>query len=258
MDIGTCAKFVDAVIDKALHDSQKQYLTMHRNRFIFTLQELVGCLPAKRFVDIGTSGLFPGIVRDISISTEVCGTAYSDTPDQTVRPVPFRGGGDLQYFLGNPELFPYDIPDGTFDLVLCAEVLEHMSRDPMALLSEMNRILEVGGSLVVTTPNIASYRAILNAMNHEMPYNFYAFNRNGATDRHNIEYTPKLLAALLKEAGFGIRTLTTVDCWSSPDKRLIDFARSHGFSGELRGDDIIVTATKTGGVQDRYPAIMYV
>jgi SAM-dependent methyltransferase len=42
--------------------------------------------------------------------------------------------------------------DATVDVVLCAEVLEHMA-DPQAAIAEMARILKPGGHAVITTPN---------------------------------------------------------------------------------------------------------
>ena len=43
------------------------------------------------------------------------------------------------------------LADSTFDLVLCAETLEHV-RDVQLLLSEARRVLRPGGRLAVTTP----------------------------------------------------------------------------------------------------------
>ena len=44
---------------------------------------------------------------------------------------------------------PFD--DGSFDLVLCAETIEHV-RDVQLLLSEIRRVLRPGGTLALTTP----------------------------------------------------------------------------------------------------------
>lgn len=46
---------------------------------------------------------------------------------------------------------PLPLPDNQFDLVLCAETLEHV-RDVQMLLSEARRVLKPGGRLAVTTP----------------------------------------------------------------------------------------------------------
>jgi ubiquinone/menaquinone biosynthesis C-methylase UbiE len=46
---------------------------------------------------------------------------------------------------------PLPFDDGEFDLVLCAETLEHV-RDVQLLLSEARRVLRPGGTLAITTP----------------------------------------------------------------------------------------------------------
>jgi len=42
--------------------------------------------------------------------------------------------------------------DGSFDLVLCAETIEHV-RDVQLMLSEIRRVLRPGGTLALTTPS---------------------------------------------------------------------------------------------------------
>ena len=44
------------------------------------------------------------------------------------------------------------LPDATFDLVWCSEVIEHL-RDPAATVAELRRVTRPGGLLVLTTPN---------------------------------------------------------------------------------------------------------
>jgi SAM-dependent methyltransferase len=46
---------------------------------------------------------------------------------------------------------PLPLDDGSFDLVLCAETIEHV-RDVQLLLSELRRVLSPGGRLALTTP----------------------------------------------------------------------------------------------------------
>jgi len=47
-----------------------------------------------------------------------------------------------------------DFPDGTFDLVFCSEVIEHLTA-PEVLARESLRVLKPGGHLVLSTPNSA-------------------------------------------------------------------------------------------------------
>ena len=46
---------------------------------------------------------------------------------------------------------PFPLDDSAFDLVLCAETVEHV-RDVQLFLSEIRRVLRPGGELALTTP----------------------------------------------------------------------------------------------------------
>jgi ubiquinone/menaquinone biosynthesis C-methylase UbiE len=60
-------------------------------------------------------------------------------------------------------------PDGSFDAILCTEVLEHVP-NPIAALTELARLLRPGGSLILTAP--------FCSLTHFAPYHFYSgFNR---------------------------------------------------------------------------------
>jgi ubiquinone/menaquinone biosynthesis C-methylase UbiE len=43
------------------------------------------------------------------------------------------------------------VPNESFDIILCTEVLEHVP-DPIAAINEMNRILKKGGIMIITSP----------------------------------------------------------------------------------------------------------
>src|SRR5262249_3910501 len=45
------------------------------------------------------------------------------------------------------------IEDGSYDLVLCTQVLEHCNR-PERIVSECHRVLKKGGTFIVTVPSI--------------------------------------------------------------------------------------------------------
>jgi SAM-dependent methyltransferase len=56
------------------------------------------------------------------------------------------------------------VPDASFDVVLCTEVLEHVP-EPVKALEEMARILRPGGRLFLTAP--------LGSGLHQLPYHYY-------------------------------------------------------------------------------------
>lgn len=58
----------------------------------------------------------------------------------------------------NNQSLPY--PDGSFDLVTCSEVLEHVE-NYRAVLREIRRVLKPGGLMVITTPNVLNMKSRL-------------------------------------------------------------------------------------------------
>ena len=62
------------------------------------------------------------------------------------------------------------VPDGSFDAVLCTQVLEHVP-DPGAVLAELHRVLAPGGSLWLTVPFVGQL--------HEEPYDYFRYTGYG-------------------------------------------------------------------------------
>lgn len=54
------------------------------------------------------------------------------------------------------------LPSGSFDLIFCEYVVEHLD-DPAAALREMRRVLKPGGRILVLTPNLLSYKGLAAA-----------------------------------------------------------------------------------------------
>jgi SAM-dependent methyltransferase len=72
------------------------------------------------------------------------------------------------------------LPDASFDVVVCTQVLEHVD-DPPAVVGELHRVLRLDGRLWMTVP--------LTWPLHEEPFDFF-------------RYTPYSLEAMLGRAGF--------------------------------------------------------
>lgn len=84
----------------------------------------------------------------------------------------YNGDGDVGLQMGSWDNSKLDIvsditaipvEDGSFDAVMCTEVLEHVP-DPVAALKEMNRVLRSGGYLMITVP--------FASLTHFAPYHF--------------------------------------------------------------------------------------
>lgn len=78
----------------------------------------------------------------------------------------------------------HDLPvgDGTFDAVLCTQVLEHLEY-PRESVREFHRVLTPGGKLFITVP--------MAQAEHQVPYDFFRYTSYG-------------LRSILAEAGFDV------------------------------------------------------
>lgn len=56
------------------------------------------------------------------------------------------------------------LADGSFDVVMLAEVLEHLAFNPVHLWQEIRRVTKPGGLIVLTTPNYYSFTTRLRAL----------------------------------------------------------------------------------------------
>ena len=89
---------------------------------------------------------------------------------------------------------PLPLDDSVFDLVLCAETLEHV-RDVQLLLSEARRVLVPGGTLAVTTPAHGRRTALsAAALGFERAFD--------PLSPHLRFFTARSLAGLLDAMGF--------------------------------------------------------
>lgn len=170
---------------------------------------------------------------------------------------------EVDLFDAERDRFPYD--DASYDTVLCCELVEHLTADPMHMMSEINRILKPGGHLVLTTPNIGSLRAIAALLAGYHPGFFPAYIRpaedGGETDaRHNREYTAREVYLLLHDAGFEVTRLETGEFKSEPKPEHVwveNMIARYGMPGDLRGDGVYAVGRKSGPVRARWPHWLY-
>lgn len=170
---------------------------------------------------------------------------------------------EVDLFDAEKDHFPYG--DESFDTVLCCELLEHLTADPMHMMGEINRILKPGGTLVLTTPNAASLRALYAIVNGYHPGFFPAYilpRQHGeeAEARHNREYTPREVHLLFWEAGLEVTRLETGEFLELPHPEhhvIAHMLSQYHWSGELRGDGIYCVGRKAGAVRHRYPGWLY-
>ncbi len=258
------ADYILSFIDdpKELH-----YVRQHMRRFVSTLQRIP---PAGRSTDklleLGSlSHIAPAIKKYCGYNEVHCADFWNseekvarETVEQkaSTNGKPESHSFELSNFNVERDRFPY--PDGHFHVALCCELIEHLQSDPMHMLWECNRVLENDGWLLLTTPNIASCRAIEGLLVGCAPYLLAQYNVRETVDQHNREYAPYEIGVALTAAGFTVIELETEDVWSRSNPAILDLLKQIHIGTELRGDNIFALARKTGAPVERYPKELYI
>ena len=102
--------------------------------------------------------------------------------------------------------FLHEVPDshnGNYDIVALSDVFEHVS-EPLAMLSEVNRLLKPDGLLYVKVPN-----ASFNVFKQKMSGLRGRPPQHGVWDsyEHVVHYTDKTLRRMLHKGGFDVLKL---------------------------------------------------
>jgi glycosyltransferase involved in cell wall biosynthesis/SAM-dependent methyltransferase len=243
------------------------YLNTHQTRLVKTLEITPAGGPDERILEMGAYLQITPALRSQLNYGEVRGCYYGPLGRVDHRTVTSSTGEtfscDIELFNAEKDRFPYD--DAYFDTVLCCELIEHLFEDPMHLMGEVNRILKPGGHFVITTPNIASLRALSGILQGYHPGFFHAYIKpaegTGEVDaRHNREYAPREIHLLLENSGFEVTLLETGEFRDEPHPEfgwINHLLERYRLPTDLRGDGIYAVGRKTGGVKERYPSWLY-
>jgi SAM-dependent methyltransferase len=216
-------------------------------------------------LELGANPYFTTYLLDEHTELELTLANYYGRRGETTETVSFipPGGCDRiqierRSLLFNVEedRFPFD--DGSFDVVLFCEMLEHLLMDPVATLLQIHRVLKPGGVLVLTTPNVSrldNVLAMVNGANIYDPYSGF-----GPYGRHNREYNRHELHRLLDFAGFEVDYSLTADGHPTDHVRWPRFtvvAPLVAFRGPDLGHYLFVRARATRPPQEKLPSFLY-
>jgi SAM-dependent methyltransferase len=227
------------------------YLGTHWQRFLTTLEILRGLSP-KRMLDVG---VFPPLVFEALMANLWPGVKMAglwEGPEPWSQHVKSRSDrlADFEMTLSpaNSERDRWPFETGAFDLVLGMEILEHLALDPYFFFSEAARVLEPGGHILITTPNVTSHRGVWKVLNQLAPYSFGIFVPTGGVyGRHNREYAPEEVELLGSAAGFETQRLFTADVYDDAiDPGTAELLIGRGDTLSLRGETIFYLGRKTG------------
>lgn len=108
-----------------------------------------------------------GRVLDVGCGTKPYLPWFKSIPPPVIVGIDIEPGPGVNVVI--EEARPWPFPKGSFDMVLCTQVLEHAS-DVAFVLAEIHRVLAPGGHLVITVPFLY--------FEHGAPRDFRRFSRH--------------------------------------------------------------------------------
>ena len=131
---------------------------------------------------------------------------------------------------------------GRYDLIVLAEVIEHLDVHPVELIEALLGCLKPDGYLYVTTPNFFRRENLQKLARLENPQPW--FPRQGGNwdaHHHHRECAPRELVEIIHQAGGRVAAFHYSDCWETePDVPMVEWsslvvvARPGGSCREIR------------------------
>ena len=227
-------EFVTSIcVQNAPKVEMKNYGTQDFRRFVYTLGLSSGI--KGRCLELGSNPYFTTMLLaeftelDISsanyFSYEKNGeyaekVDYVDIYDGINKTKEFK----FNHFNVEDDEFPYK--DGEFDLVIFSEIIEHLLNDPCKTIREIKRVLKPGGTMILTTPNVARLENVARLMSGSNIYDPYS--GYGPYGRHNREYNRHELVELLKFEGYELVDHFTSDVHSNNSHNYFDISKIAG------------------------------
>lgn len=117
-----------------------------------------------------------------------------------------------------------NLPENTYDLILCLDVLEHLY-DPWQLLSTLKKSLKPNGTVLASIPNVQHWSVVKMLLAGKWTY-----TKAGLMDQTHIRFfTEKSIRRMFESAGF---TIHNIDGQMGKDVKVLDaitFKLFHGF-----------------------------
>jgi SAM-dependent methyltransferase len=159
-----------------------------RERFVHRILDRLGSAPLGRMLNLGSGeGDVDAALAAFATELESCDVNADDVAfarDLNAH-VP-----NLRYSV--QDAGGLDFESASFDVVLCLEVIEHVS-DPNALLAEITRVLRPGGAAVLTCPSVRfpitydPINTLLAGRRTHVPLGAYAFGHASLPHEDELE-----------------------------------------------------------------------
>ncbi len=152
-----------------------------------------------RVLDVGCgAGVMLRALRDLGRASEIVGIDIVDT------------GADLDQFLvGSIETMDLPFPNSYFDVITCADVLEHLV-DPWVTLHKLVALLKPNGICIVSLPNFTEIKSLSKIVLGGR----FDYTDSGILDRTHLRFFCKgNMRALIQGAGLTIEHQTYTGGW---------------------------------------------
>ena len=204
---------------------QSEYGPQHRKRFkeLFNaVGVLAGDREQPRLLEFGASEftalytvLFPNVLLEVSDRPTPPGYIgfTREVVERIANPLAYHSI-DLQG--GAAAIAESELKLGGYDLIVLAEVLEHLDVHPVELIEALLGCLRPDGYLYLTTPNFFRRENLhkLACLDNPQPW-FPRHGGNWDAHHHHREYAPRELVEIIREAGGEIAAFHYSDCWET-------------------------------------------
>lgn len=235
-------------MNQQLTDEQKRYATIHELRFQKVIN-LVQSLTSKEnpdILDVGPSLLTRKLRKSFPGSTVHTLGIVGEKKD---------GGHLPKGVLVRENHTEYNLnhcsdknswpQPGLFDLVICAEVIEHLHIAPEYVFDFFYSLIRPGGRLIIQTPNAAVLIKRLTLLQGKNPYE--RIRLNSENPGHFREYTRDELTEIAKNSGFKVKTVAIENYFRLVPKtyKVVIYRFFQNLLGSNWKDGITLVAEKT-------------
>ncbi len=205
--------------------------------FGYPRPEVVALVPqtARRVLDIGCgAGRLGEAIKQRQPAT-VSGIELDAQAATTAR-------GRLDHvWAGDIEELDLDIPPGSFDAIVCADVLEHL-REPARVLKRIREWLAPDGCIVASIPNVRHHSIVRSLLQGNWTY-----ESAGLLDRTHLRFfTRREIEKLFHRAGFAIDGMWSVN---GPGD---DPSQRHGANGAVQLGSLSIAGLSQSDADEFY------
>jgi 2-polyprenyl-3-methyl-5-hydroxy-6-metoxy-1,4-benzoquinol methylase len=192
--------------------------------FEFDRPELLALIPvsARKVLDIGCGAGRLGAAVKARQGAEVVGIELVAEAAQAAR------SRLDQVLAGDVERLDLPFEPGSFDAIVCGDVLEHL-REPERLLRQARGWLRPGGRLVASIPNVRHHTVVRSLLEGNWTY-----EPAGLLDRTHLQFfTRRDIEDLFRAAGFTVGQMAAVpgpgdeEWWSGGKRDTVSAGRLH-------------------------------